>query len=120
VGREPRWAIAYKFSPRQATTRLNDIQVNVGRTGAINPYAILEPVMVGGVRVGLATLHNELDIQRKDIRIGDRVIVHRAGDVIPQVVKPIVEERDGSEQVYYLPITCPSCGTAVVRPEEKP
>jgi len=117
VGREPRWAIAYKFSPRQATTRLNDIQVNVGRTGAINPYAILEPVMVGGVRVSLATLHNELDIQRKDIRIGDRVIVHRAGDVIPQVVKPIVEERDGSEQVYYLPKTCPSCGTPVVRPE---
>lgn len=117
VGREPRWAIAFKFPPLQATTRLLDIGVNVGRTGAINPFAILEPVIVGGVTVRLATLHNELDIQRKDIRIGDRVIVHRAGDVIPQVVKPIVEDRDGSEQVYHLPAHCPSCGTELVRPE---
>ncbi|HLJ69643.1 MAG TPA: NAD-dependent DNA ligase LigA [Chloroflexota bacterium] len=119
VGREPRWAIAYKFPPRQATTRLLDIGVNVGRTGSINPFAILEPVTVGGVTVALATLHNELDIQRKDIRIGDRVIVHRAGDVIPQVVKPIPEERDGSQQVYYLPAACPACGTALVRPEDE-
>ena len=117
VGREPRWAIAFKFPPLQATTRLIDIAVNVGRTGAINPFAILEPVIVGGVTVRQATLHNELDIQRKDIRIGDRVIVHRAGDVIPQVVKPIVEDRDGSEQVYHLPTHCPSCGTELVRPE---
>ncbi len=117
VGREPRWAIAFKFPPLQATTRLLDVGVNVGRTGAINPFAILEPVIVGGVTVRLATLHNELDIQRKDIRIGDRVIVHRAGDVIPQVVKPIVEDRDGSEQVYHLPTHCPSCGTELVRPE---
>jgi DNA ligase (NAD+) len=117
VGREPRWAIAFKFPPLQATTRLLDIGVNVGRTGAINPFAILEPVIVGGVTVRLATLHNELDIQRKDIRIGDRVIVHRAGDVIPQVVKPIVEDRDGSEEVYHLPTHCPSCGTELVRPE---
>jgi DNA ligase (NAD+) len=117
VGREPRWAIAYKFAPIQATTRLVDIGVNVGRTGAINPYAILEPVIVGGVTVRLATLHNELDIQRKDIRIGDRVIVHRAGDVIPQVVKPVVEARDGTEEVYRLPTHCPSCGTELVRPE---
>ncbi len=114
VGREPRWAIAYKFPPRQATTRLNDIQVNVGRTGAINPFAVLEPVNVGGVMVRLATLHNEQDIQRKDIRIGDRVIVQRAGDVIPQVVKPIVEDRDGTQQVYHLPATCPACGTPIV------
>jgi DNA ligase (NAD+) len=117
VGREPRWAIAYKFPPRQATTRLNDIAVNVGRTGAINPFAILEPVNVGGVIVRQATLHNEQDIRRKDIRVGDRVIVHRAGDVIPQVVKPIVEDRDGSEQVYHLPTHCPACGTELVRPE---
>lgn len=117
VGREPRWAIAYKFPPRQATTRLEDIQVNVGRTGAINPFAVLEPVNVGGVMVRLATLHNEQDIQRKDIRVGDRVIVQRAGDVIPQVVKPIVEERDGTQQVYHLPSTCPACGTPIVRPE---
>lgn len=117
VGREPRWAIAFKFAPLQATTRLVDVGVNVGRTGAINPFAVLEPVIVGGVTVRLATLHNELDIQRKDIRIGDRVIVHRAGDVIPQVVKPLVEERDGSEEVYHLPTHCPSCGTELVRPE---
>ena len=117
VGREPRWAIAFKFPPLQATTRLVDIGVNVGRTGAINPYAILDPVIVGGVTVRLATLHNELDIQRKDIRIGDRVIVHRAGDVIPQVVKPVVEDRDGSEEVYHLPTHCPSCGTELVRAE---
>src|SRR5579872_517634 len=117
VGREPRWAIAFKFPPRQATTRLTDIAVNVGRTGAINPYAILEPVNVGGVIVRQATLHNEQDIQRKDIRIGDRVIVHRAGDVIPQVVKPIVEDRDGTQEVYHLPTHCPSCGTPLMRPE---
>jgi DNA ligase (NAD+) len=117
VGREPRWAIAYKFAPRQATTRLVDIQVNVGRTGAINPFAVLEQVTIGGVTVKLATLHNEQDIQRKDIRIGDRVIVQRAGDVIPQVVKSILEDRDGSEQVYRLPENCPSCGTPIVRPE---
>ncbi|GAC1513752.1 MAG: NAD-dependent DNA ligase LigA [Chloroflexota bacterium] len=119
VGREPRWAIAFKFPPRQATTRLIDIQVNVGRTGSINPFAVLEPVTVGGVEVRLATLHNEQDIQRKDIRVGDRVIVHRAGDVIPQVVKPVVEERDGSQQTYHLPENCPSCGTGLVRPDDE-
>ncbi|MGH2443622.1 MAG: NAD-dependent DNA ligase LigA, partial [Chloroflexota bacterium] len=117
VGREPRWAIAYKFPPRQATTVLREIRVNVGRTGSINPFAVLEPVVVGGVTVSLATLHNEADIQRKDIRAGDRVIVHRAGDVIPQVVKPIPEDRDGTQQVYHLPDRCPSCGTPIVRPE---
>ena len=119
VGREPRWAIAFKFPPRQATTRLVDIAVNVGRTGAINPFAILEPVNIGGVIVRQATLHNEQDIQRKDIRVGDRVIVHRAGDVIPQVVKPVVEDRDGSEQVYHLPKHCPACKTEIVRPENE-
>lgn len=117
VGREPRWALAYKFPPRQATTRLLSIDVNVGRTGSINPYAVLEPVNVGGVMVKLATLHNEHDIQRKDIRVGDRVIVQRAGDVIPQVVKPILEERDGTQQVYHLPDHCPACRTELIRPE---
>lgn len=117
VGREPRWAIAYKFPPRQATTRLLDIQVNVGRTGSINPFAVLEPVTIGGVIVHLATLHNEEDIHRKDIRIGDEVIVHRAGDVIPQVVKPLPEKRTGAQVPYQLPATCPSCGTPLVRPE---
>lgn len=117
VGREPRWAIAYKFPPRQATTTLLDIKVNVGRTGTINPYAELDPVNIGGVVVRLATLHNEEDIRRKDIRVGDRVIVQRAGDVIPQVVKPVVEARSGNEQAYELPRYCPSCGTEIVRPE---
>lgn len=117
VGRDPRWAIAYKFPPREATTRLEDIRVNVGRTGSITPYAILEPVNLAGVVVRQATLHNEDDIRRKDIRVGDRVIVRRAGDVIPQVVKPIVEDRTGREVPYELPRTCPVCGTLLVRPE---
>ncbi len=119
VGREPRWAIAFKFAPMQATTRLREIRVNIGRTGSLNPYAVLEPVRVGGVTVSQATLHNEQDIHRKDIRPGDRVIVHRAGDVIPQVVKPIVEDRTGDEQPFSLPDHCPSCGTLIVRREDE-
>jgi DNA ligase (NAD+) len=117
VGREPRWAIAFKFPPMQATTTLKEIRVNVGRTGSLNPYAVLEPVKVGGVTVSQATLHNEEDIRRKDIRVGDRVVIHRAGDVIPQVVKPVLEDRDGSQVVYRLPEFCPSCATPVERPE---
>jgi DNA ligase (NAD+) len=117
VGREPRWAVAYKFPPTQATTRLLDIGVNVGRTGSLNPYAILEPVRVGGATVKLATLHNEDDIRRKDIRIGDTVIVQRAGEVIPQVVGPVVSRRTGQERAYSTPTNCPVCGTPVVRPE---
>jgi DNA ligase (NAD+) len=117
VGREPRWAVAYKFPPTQATTRLLNIGVNVGRTGSLNPYAILEPVRVGGATVKLATLHNEDDIRRKDIRIGDVVIVQRAGEVIPQVVGPVVSRRAGRERAYSIPKKCPECGTPVVRPE---
>jgi DNA ligase (NAD+) len=117
VGREPRWAVAYKFPPTQATTRLLNIRVNVGRTGSLNPYAVLEPVRVGGTTVKLATLHNEDDIRRKDIRIGDIVIVQRAGEVIPQVVGPVVSRRTGQEQAYSIPKKCPECGTPVVRPE---
>ncbi|MFQ5381714.1 MAG: NAD-dependent DNA ligase LigA, partial [Dehalococcoidia bacterium] len=117
VGREPRWAVAFKFPPQQTTTRLLDIAVNVGRTGALNPFAVLEPVVVGGVTVKMATLHNEGDIHRKDIRIGDMVIVQRAGDVIPQVVAPVTSLRDGSERVFELPRTCPACGEAVERVE---
>ena len=116
VGRAPRWAIAYKFAPTTATTRLLDIQVNVGRTGALVPFAVLEPVSVGGATVKLATLHNQEDIARKDLRVGDRVIVQRAGDVIPQVVAPLTQERTGAEREFAMPDRCPSCGTPVVQP----
>jgi DNA ligase (NAD+) len=116
VGREPRWAIAYKFPPVQATTKLLHIAINVGRTGSLNPFAILEPVQVGGVIVKQATLHNEDDIRRKDIREGDTVIVQRAGDVIPQVVGPIVSKRTGGERPYEIPKTCPVCGSEASRP----
>ena len=119
VGREPRWAIAYKFPPIQATTTLHRIEINIGRTGSLNPYAVLEPVRVGGVVVKQATLHNEEDIRRKDIRVGDTVIVQRAGDVIPQVVGPVASKRTGREQVFVMPERCPACGTPVVRPENE-
>jgi DNA ligase (NAD+) len=117
VGREPRWAIAYKFPPIQATTKLRKIAINVGRTGSLNPFAILEPVQVGGVIVKQATLHNEDDVRRKDIREGDTVIVQRAGDVIPQVVGPVVSKRTGRERKYRIPKRCPVCGSEAVRPE---
>lgn len=116
VGREPRWAIAFKFPPVQATTVLQEIRVNVGRTGSLNPYAVLTPVQVGGVTISQATLHNEDDIRRKDIRIGDTVLVHRAGEVIPQVIGPILSKRPPDAQPYALPSTCPVCGSPVVRP----
>ena len=117
VGREPRWAVAFKFPPTQRTTKLLDIGINVGRTGSMNPYAILEPVNIGGATVKMATLHNEEDIKRKDIRIGDTVIVQRAGEVIPQVVGPVVSKRRGKERPFVPPETCPACGTKLVRPE---
>ncbi len=116
VGRAPRWAIAYKFAPTTVTTTLNDIKVNVGRTGALVPFAELEPVSVGGATVKLATLHNQEDIARKDLRIGDRVVVQRAGDVIPQVVAPLTQERDGHERHFVMPTECPACGTELVQP----
>ncbi len=118
VGREPRWSVAFKFPPQQRTTKLLDIAVNVGRTGALNPFAVLEPVIVGGARIQMATLHNEQDIHRKDVRIGDTVIVQRAGDVIPQVVAPVVSLRDGSERVFAMPETCPACDTEIEREED--
>lgn len=119
VGREPRWALAYKFPPQQRTTKLRRIEVNVGRTGVLTPFAVLETVMVGGANVTMATLHNEGDIHRKDIRVGDTVIVQRAGEVIPQVVAPVLSLRDGTEQVWTMPAECPSCGTEVSRdPDE--
>ena len=115
VGREPRWAVAYKFPATQAVTRLLDIGINVGRTGSLNPFAILERVNVGGVMVKSAALHNEDDIHRKDVRIGDWVVVERAGEVIPQVVAPVVGRRTGEEREFAMPERCPVCQTAVVR-----
>jgi len=139
VAHEPRWAIAYKFPAIQGTTRLIDIGINVGRTGSLNPYAILEPVRVGGVVISSAALHNEEDIHRKDIRIGDWVVVQRAGEVIPEIVEPIVSRRTGKEKIFSMrektwklykqrkgsvgkekppnyPV-CPVCGSEVIKPE---
>ena len=117
VGREPRWSIAYKFPAVQATTQLLDIAVNVGRTGSINPYAVLEPVNINGVTVKQATLHNADYIETKDLRIGDWVVVERAGEVIPQVVSTVASRRTGQEKRFTMPETCPSCGEPVVRSE---
>jgi DNA ligase (NAD+) len=115
IANAPRWAVAFKFPAREATTRLLDIERNVGRTGAVKPLAILEPVGIGGVTVGKATLHNEDYITQRDIRIGDRVIVKRAGDVIPQVVGPLPEARTGGERTWTMGDTCPACGEPIVR-----
>jgi DNA ligase (NAD+) len=115
--REPRWAIAYKFPAHQGTTIIEDIIANVGRTGAITPVAMLKPVRIGGVTVSRSTLHNWDEIERKDIRIGDTVVVERAGDVIPHIVTVIKEKRSGNERQYPPPATCPVCGSHVVREE---
>jgi DNA ligase (NAD+) len=112
----PRWARAFKWAPMTATTRLNEIRIRVGRTGNLNPWAVLEPVEVGGVTISRATLHNEEDINRKDIREGDDVIVQRAGDVIPQVVGPAGKHRRGTKP-FQMPTHCPLCGVEVVKPE---
>jgi DNA ligase (NAD+) len=117
VGREPRWAIAWKFAPTTATTKLLGVVWNVGRTGHLVPFATLEPVHVGGVTVSTATLHNEEDLARKDVRVGDEVVVMRAGDVIPQVVAPLVQRRKGRPRKPKPPKKCPACGTPTVKPE---
>jgi DNA ligase (NAD+) len=117
TSKDPRWAIAYKYPPQQRTTVLRGIEVFVGRTGALTPVAVLDPVQVGGVTVTSATLHNEDEVKRKDLRIGDIVLVERAGEVIPQVVKPIVEKRTGREREFRMPETCPVCGSKAVREE---
>jgi DNA ligase (NAD+) len=127
VAHDPRWAIAFKFAPTTAVTRLHSIEVNVGRTGVLTPFAVLEPVQVGGVTVERATLHNEDDIHRKDVRPGDDVIVQRAGDVIPQVVGPAIREEDGEQSVaahearppWNMPERCPACDSKVVREEDE-
>ncbi|MGB5052312.1 MAG: NAD-dependent DNA ligase LigA [Caldilineaceae bacterium] len=117
TGKDPRWAVAYKTGGEEATTKLLDIAVKVGRTGAVTPNAVLEPVAIGGVTVSAATLHNEDYIRDLDIRVGDTVLIKRAGDVIPKVLRPLPELRDGSEQPWQMPAVCPVCGQALVRPE---
>jgi DNA ligase (NAD+) len=118
TSRAPRWAIAYKYPAETATTKLLDIPVNVGRTGRVTPYAVLEPVFVGGVTVTNATLHNQEDVVRRGVLIGDTVIVRRAGDVIPEIVGPVVEKRDGSERAFVMPTECPACHTTLAPAKE--
>ncbi len=117
IARSPRWAVAYKFPPRQATTRIWGIEVSVGRTGALTPVAILDPVSIGGTTVSRATLHNQDEIDRKDVRVGDTVLVQRAGDVIPEVVKVIESKRTGKERKFRIPDRCPVCDGVVERSE---
>ena len=117
IARSPRWAMAYKFKPRQSTTRILDIQTQVGRTGTLTPVAHLEPVQLAGVTVRNASLHNMDEIERKDIRIGDTIVIERAGDVIPYVVRVVEEARDGGERVFEMPAQCPRCGSQVYREE---
>ncbi|MBU2591034.1 MAG: NAD-dependent DNA ligase LigA [Nitrospinae bacterium] len=113
--RTPRWALACKFKPRQEVTKILDIEIGVGRTGAVTPVAVMEPVIIGGVRVKHASLHNQDEVDRKDIRVGDSVLVERAGDVIPRVIKVITESRSGKEKPFKLPDHCPLCGSAIVK-----
>lgn len=117
TARSPRWAIAYKLPPEEKSTILREIAINVGRTGAVTPYAVLEPVFVGGVTVTNATLHNEGEIHRKDVRPGDTVVVRRAGDVIPEVLGPVLESRPPSTPVWHMPATCPFCENPIVLPD---
>ena len=117
LSRSPRWAVAWKFPPQQEHTRVKDIIVSVGRTGALTPVALLDPVRVGGVEVSRATLHNEDEVRKKDVRIGDTVVIQRAGDVIPEVVKVITSKRSGHETPFQLPSRCPVCGSRVERAE---
>ena len=115
----PRWAIAYKFPAEQATTRLRNIDVNVGRTGAVTPFAVLEPVLLSGTTVGKATLHNEQEIERRDIRPGDLVLIEKGGDIIPKVVRPVLTEGEPRPPRWTMPSACPSCGSALVKAEDE-
>ena len=118
TSRAPRWAIAFKYPPEEVTTKLLDIEVNVGRTGRVTPFARMQPVRVAGSTVELATLHNESEVRRKGVLIGDTVVLRKAGDVIPEVVAPIVELRTGDERRFVMPTSCPSCGTALAAAKE--
>jgi len=118
TSRAPRWAIAYKYPPEVVRTRLLDIAVNVGRTGRVTPFAVMDPIKVAGSTVSMATLHNQYEVQRKGVLIGDMVFLRKAGDVIPEVIGPVIEARTGDERAFVMPTTCPDCGTAL-RPEKK-
>ncbi len=118
TSRAPRWAIAYKYPPEEATTTLKDIRVNVGRTGRVTPYAVMEPVKVAGSTVAMATLHNASEVKRKGVLIGDRVVIRKAGDVIPEVLGPLVDVRTGDEREFVMPTHCPECGSEL-RPEKE-
>ncbi len=118
TSRAPRWAIAYKYPPEEAQTRLLDIRVNVGRTGRVTPFAYMEPVKVAGSTVGLATLHNASEVKRKGVLIGDTVVIRKAGDVIPEVLGPVVDLRDGTEREFVMPTTCPECGSPLAPAKE--
>jgi DNA ligase (NAD+) len=118
TSRAPRWAVAYKYPPEEATTKLLDIKVNVGRTGRVTPFAFMEPVKVAGSTVSQATLHNASEVKRKGVLIGDTVVIRKAGDVIPEVLGPVVDLRDGSEREFVMPATCPECGTTLAPAKE--
>lgn len=118
TSRAPRWAVAYKYPPEEATTKLLDIRVNVGRTGRVTPFAYMEPVKVAGSTVGLATLHNASEVKRKGVLIGDTVVIRKAGDVIPEVLGPVVDLRDGTEREFEFPTHCPECGTELAPAKE--
>jgi DNA ligase (NAD+) len=118
TSRAPRWAIAFKYPPEEVTTKLLDIRVNVGRTGRVTPYGVMEPVVVSGSTVEMATLHNASEVRRKGVLIGDSVVLRKAGDVIPEIVGPVVDLRDGGEREFVMPTECPECGTAL-RPEKE-
>ena len=118
TSRAPRWAIAYKYPPEEVNTRLLDIRVNVGRTGRVTPYGVMEPVLVSGSTVEMATLHNASEVRRKGVLIGDTVVLRKAGDVIPEIVGPVVELRDGTERAFVMPTHCPSCGTLLAPAKE--
>ncbi len=119
TSKAPRWALAFKFPPEERTSTVQQIAVNTGRTGKVTPFAVLDPVFVGGARVTYATLHNDHEVHRKDVRVGDTVIVRRAGDVIPEVVGPVLEKRPAGTPVWEFPTHCPSCSTALVRKEDE-
>ena len=118
TSRAPRWAIAFKYPPEEVNTRLVDIRVNVGRTGRVTPYAELEPVLVAGSTVTFATLHNASEVARKGVLIGDTVVVRKAGDVIPEILGPVVDKRDGTERAFEMPTHCPECGSPLAPARE--